>query len=246
MLRCTFVLSLSMLLWGGCASVRAPESSSVPAVVQAVPARMPDLRAQPVECEVPSVCTTTNGMCHSLGLKVPDAIGLDLAQTCAALAQRLQLGSGSGFALWNGDSFQDFAKMGLDGDWRWDATVCPTFQGTPFPQLLGTITAHVEGVRWDLPAVKFLPTDSGHGVLHDADFAKAQRRAHVGGAADPSWSVEPVLVYARPTDPSLRAGMQWPDESTGPIYRPSWWLHPYLLMFVDAATGCVWIEREPC
>jgi hypothetical protein len=246
MLRLAIVLPLWMLALGSCASVPEPESTSVPAVVQAVPATMPDLRAQPVDFEVPSVCTTTNGMCHSLGLKVPEGIGLDLAKTCALLAQRLQLGSGSGFTLWNGDSFQDFAKMGLDGDWRWDATVCPTFQGTPFPQLLGTITAHVDGVRWDLPAVKFLPTGSGLGVLHDADFAKAQRRAHVGGDDDPAWSVEPVLVYARPTDPIRRASMQWPDESQGPIYRPSWWLHPYLLMFVDAATGCVWIEREPC
>lgn len=204
---------------------------------------MPDLRAHPVDCEVPSVCTTTNGMCHSLGITVPEGVGFDVMQACAWVAQRLQLGAGNGFAAIPGESFIDNVELGLtDGGWRWDAGVWSCFRGTPVPQLQGTIKARNDGLRWDVPAVSFTSTGAGLGVVHDAASAKAAYRADTG-CEYPAEFAEPMLVYARPSDPTLRRRMQWPDESEGPIYRPSWCLHPLIQIFVDAATGVVWRQE---
>lgn len=206
---------------------------------------MPDLRAHPVDCEVPSVCTTTNGMCHSLGITVPEGVGLDVVQACAWVAQRLRLGADSGFAAIPGEAFIDYAKLGLTHDgWRWDAGVWSCFRGVPVAQLQGTIQAGNDGLRWDVPAVSFTSTGAGLGVVHDAAAAKAAYRADTG-CEYPAEFAEPILVYARPSDSSQRSCMQWPDESDGPIYRPSWCLHPLIQIFVDAATGVMWRQALP-
>ena len=92
MLRCAFVLPWLSLVWGSCASRPASSLESE----RSAPTAMPDLRAHPIDGNVPSVCMTKNGSCDTLGRTVPEGLGLDLVQACAWIAQRMQLGAGSG------------------------------------------------------------------------------------------------------------------------------------------------------
>lgn len=243
MLRLAIVLPLLTLVLASCANVPEPESTSVPAVVQAAPATMPDLRAQPVHCEVPSVCTTKNGDCRSLGI-VPNAEGRqDVASACRWLAERMQLGDGSGFALMSAESVLYESEQGDKEGLRWAATVCASFRGTLVPQRNGTLTSHTTGLEWNVPAVSFTPMTSGLGVVYDAAYAKAKFRANTLGPEDPEALAVPILVYARPNDLGRRQHLQWPDESAGPVYRPSWAMYWHGHVFVDAGLGLMWVAE---
>lgn len=244
MLRCAIVPPLLNLVWAGCANVPATQPTFAPNVGQAVPAHLPDLRAQPVDCEVPSVCTTTKGDCRSLGI-VANAEGRqDVASACKWLAERMQLGEGSGFALMSAESVLYLPEQGDKDGLRWAATVCASFRGTLVPQLHGTLSSHITGLEWDVPAVSFTPMTSGLGVAYDAAHAKARLRANTLGPEDPEALADPILVYARPADPMRRQRLQWPDESAGPVYGPSWAMYWHGHVFVDAGMGLMWVAED--
>lgn len=240
MLRCAFVLPLLSLVWGSCVSRPVP-SLETP---QSAPASMPDLRMHPVVCNVPSVCTTTNGSCRSLGIVAHAEERLDVAPACRLVAERMQLGDGSGFALMSAESVLHLSEAGDKDGWRWAATVCASFRGTLVPQLNGTLSSHTTGLEWDVPAVSFTPMASGLGVVYDAAYAKAKFRANTLGPEDAEALAVPILVYARPNDSARRQSLQWPDESAGPVYRPSWAMYWHGHVFVDAGLGLMWVAEH--
>jgi hypothetical protein len=241
MIRCAIVLPLLSLVWGSCAS----RPASLLETPQSAPASMPDLRMYPVECDVPSVCTTTNGSCNTGNRTVPEGLGLDVVQACAWIAQRMQLGAGSGFSLAPWDAQSDYRPGEGEDGFRWFVEVCASFQGTRVPQFFGNVASFADGLRWDVPAVSFAPAGSGLGVVFDAAYAKTKLRNHLVNPGDfAKFPPEPELVYARPSAAADRERSHWPDESAGRVYRPAWMLDVVPTGFVDAGTGKIWIEHD--